>query len=170
MNLLEIIVAAALSLATPERMADLAAALVGRPDLAPFLRRVARIEGGGTNPGLHAIDARRGPEMWRRAVAVGWLRPDRCPAHRDPHAGWSPRGPWGVAPAYATRHFGPLACYIPPAAHDSIVVSALAAALHARHCSRVRRTRDHEQLRLCWAGGHKDPADVLRRWRARRRR
>lgn len=166
MSVLEIVVASLLSLVTPDRMSALAASVIGRPDLGHFLRVTAKIEGRGGNPGLHPGDARHSAGMHAAAVAAGWLHPHRCPAHRDPEAGWSPRGPWGVAPAYTTRHFGPLGCYLPPAAHDVVVVAALAAALHAVHCGRTRRTRDHRQLRLCWAGAHKDPAAVLARWDA----
>lgn len=153
----------ALLTGSPREASVAAAELIGRPDLAEFLVVVADLEGRGGNPGLHPDDARLGPVMHARALDVGWLS-RWCPAHQDPRAGWSPRAAWGAAPAYTARHFGWLGCILPVAAYDTLPVAALAAAMHARSCS--RRGSSHRALRLCWAGGHKDPDAVMARFDA----
>jgi hypothetical protein len=152
----------ALFAGSPREASIAAASLIGRPDLAEFLVVVADLEGRGGSPGLHPDDARLGPVMHAAAMARGQLSA-WCPPHRDPAAGWSPRQAWGAAPAYTTRHFGWLGCLVPAGAHDLQPVAAVAAALHAAHCGRVRG-RSHRELRLCWAGGHKDPDAVMARF------
>lgn len=155
----------ALLTGSPIEAVNAAAHLAGHPELAEFLGTVALLEGNGRNPGLHPGDADFGPRMHAAALESGWLYP-WCPAHGDPHAGWSPRGPLGAAPAYTTRHFGLLlGCFLPPAAHDLVPVAAVAAVLHAKHCARLRG-RSYRALRLCWAGGHKDPDAVMARFDA----
>lgn len=149
----------------PGEAVEAAAVLAGHPELAEFLGVVALLEGNGGNPGLHPGDAGLGPRMHAAALRVGWLS-WWCPWHWNPAAGWSPRGPAGAAPANTARHFGPLlGCLIPPAAHDLVPVAAIAAALHANHCARVRG-RTYRAMRLCWAGGHKDPEAVMARFDA----
>lgn len=141
-----------------------------------FLAAVARHESHSRPVGVHRRDTWAARRMWRRAVTVGWLDPKGCPGHRsaatvtnrsgdDPaDAGWGVRGAWGVSAAYAARWLGPVGCLLGPAVLDVSAFGALAAAGHARHCATVRRTRDPDELRLCWAGRAKRRSDVLRRW------
>ena len=152
----------ALFAGSPRESSIAAAEMIGRPELGEFLAVVSDLEGHGGNPGLHPDDARYGRGMHAAALSRGWLS-TWCPGHRDPAGGWSPRQAWGAAPAYTTRHFGWLGCLIPASAHDLQPVAALAAALHAQHCARVRGP-SHRALRLCWAGGHKDPDAVMARF------
>ena len=170
---------------TPEdaggvRCASFAAAVVSPPwrggetQGGAFLAAVARAESQSSPVGVHARDTWAARTMYRRAVSVGWLTPETCPGHRsttgagagaDDPGGWGVRGAWGVSAAYAARWLGPVGCLLGPSVLDVPAFGALAAAGHAGHCARVRRTRDPNELRLCWAGRAKRPADVLKRWR-----
>lgn len=158
------------------RCASAAAAAVRPPwrggavEGAAFLRRTAKAESQSTPVGVHAKDARLGRDMHINAMRAGWLDP-RCPGHALASGGargrgWAPRGAWGVSAAYGLRHLGWLGCLLGPAILDDPRFGALAAAGHARHCARVRRTRDPDELRVCWAGGHKSATDVVKRWQA----
>jgi hypothetical protein len=149
----------------PVEASGAAARLIGHPELVEFLAVVAQLEGRGGSPGLHPQDAHLGPRMHAAALRVGWLS-WWCPLHWSPAAGWSPRGPLGAAPANTARHFGKLlGCIVPAGAHDIAAIAALAGALHAAHCARVRG-RSYRAMRLCWAGGHKDPEAVMARFDA----
>lgn len=139
---------------------------------AAFLLRVAALESTSRPVGVHRGDARLGREMYEKSTRAGWLRPRACPGHRlaadrerRPGRGWGPRGSWGVSAAYGLRWTGLAGCLLGPAILDAPAVGALAAAGHARHCARVRRTRDPDELRACWAGRAKRRADVVARWR-----
>ncbi len=139
---------------------------------AAFLLRVAALESTSRPVGVHRGDARLGRVMYERATRTGWLRPRACPGHRlaadrerRPGRGWGPRGAWGVSAAYGLRWAGLAGCLLGPAILDVPAVGALVAAGHAGHCARVRRTRDPEEIRACWAGRAKRRADVVARWR-----
>lgn len=139
-----------------------------------FLAAVARHESQSSPVGVHARDTWAAQRMWRRAVTAGWLDPDGCPGHRSAAtaanrsgdaSAWGVRGAWGVSAAYGLRWLGPVGCLLGPAVLDVPALGAVAAAGHARHCAKVRRTRDPDELRLCWAGRAKRRSDVLKRWR-----
>ena len=153
---------------SPPWSGDGEAATVG----AAFLLRVAALESTSRPVGVHRGDARLGRRMYERATRAGWLRPRACPGHRlaadrerRPGRGWGPRGAWGVSAAYGLRWAGLAGCLLGPAILDVPAVGALVAAGHAGHCARVRRTRDPEEIRACWAGRAKRRADVVARWR-----
>jgi len=167
---------------TPEdaggvRCASFAAAVVSPPwrggeaQGGAFLAAVARAESQSSPVGVHARDTWAARTMYRRAVNVGWLTPETCPGHTPTStanrsgAGWGVRAAWGVSAAYGLRWLGPVGCLLGPAILDVPALGAVAAAGHAKHCARVRRTRDPDELRLCWAGRAKARADVLKRWR-----
>ena len=137
---------------------------------AAFLRATARAESNSSPIGVHAGDAHVGAKMWAGAVRAGWLTPATCPGHHFAAGGrrgraWAPTQAWGVSAAYSLRHLGWIGCWFGPAALQSTPLAAVAAAGHLRHCARVRRTRNPDEIRVCWAGSHKARADVLRRWR-----
>ena len=156
-----------LSLLEPETVA---AHSVGEPWLAPVLRQISYLESRGKDLGVHPQDARHGSRMWRRAVKQGWLDPSKCPLHAQSGEDWAPRGRYGLSAAYSWRHFGDDACHMAPDLMSTPLVSALAAALHARyidkkyHCSRSDWRRD-ECVRIVWAGFAKNPRGVVARWR-----
>lgn len=158
------------------RCASLAAATVlapwpgGASQGGAFLAAVARVESHSRPVGVHTQDAWAARQMWRRAVTAGWLTPETCIGHRRAPAGaaprgWGVRGAWGVSAAYGLRWLGPVGCLLGPAILDVPAFGAVAAAGHAKHCARVRHTRDPDELRLCWAGRAKRRSDVLKRWR-----
>jgi len=161
------------------RCASLAAATVlapwpgGASQGGAFLAAVARAESQSRPVGVHVRDTWAARQMYRRAVAVGWLDPRGCPGHAasastidgPAGAGWGERGAWGVSAAYGLRWLGPVGCLLGPAILDVPAFGAVAAAGHAKHCARVRRTRDPDELRLCWAGRAKPRGEVLKRWR-----
>ena len=167
---------------TPEdaggvRCASFAAAVVSPPwrggeaQGGAFLAAVARAESQSSPVGVHARDTWAARTMYRRAVNVGWLTPETCPGHTPTStsnrsgAGWGVRAAWGVSAAYGLRWLGPVGCLLGPAILDVPALGAVAAAGHAKHCARVRRTRDPDELRLCWAGRAKPRGEVLKRWR-----
>lgn len=167
---------------TPEdaggvRCASLAAAAVSPPwrggesQGGAFLAAVARAESQSSPVGVHERDTWAARTMYRRAVSVGWLTPETCPGHAPTStanrsgAGWGVRAAWGVSAAYGLRWLGPVGCLLGPAILDVPAFGAVAAAGHAKHCAKVRRTRDPDELRLCWAGRAKPRGEVLKRWR-----
>jgi hypothetical protein len=155
----------------PCEAAGVAAGMINRPDLGAFLRRTAEIESRCAWVGRH--DSRAGrrrfdrlaAKVWRDAVRVGWLEPDRCPGHRPDAGPWATTGGFGAMPAYTHRHLGALGCAVGPWSHAVPIVAALAAAGHA--ASMGRPGVSHEYLRLRWAGGGNDPDQVLDRWHGR---
>lgn len=135
-------IAALLFALPPEPSAWIAAALVGRPDLAPAAVEICRRESGCTAIGIHAGDRGRSGEVWAMAVRAGRVDP-RCQDMRD---GWSTRGSWGVMAGFFLHRLG-----IPCAPPWLIDVPILGAAIAIDMLQDAERARPRSPLRR-WAG------------------
>lgn len=112
-----------------------AAALLGRPDIAPALARVCRRESRCTAIGIHERDAWSSSQQWHGQLRLGHLD-DRCQSRAQ---GWATRGAFGLSAA-SMWPFLPR-CY-DPAILDLPIVSALVAGqLYLDRCDRRERTR-----------------------------
>lgn len=112
------LLAALLQPVSPYQAARAAEARHGIPR-GTLVAIVAR-ESRGYPVAIHDRDA------WRRAVAVGWLDPERCEHHRDRPGHWSTRGPAGLMAAYHVRYLD-RPCAPPEVLDDPRVAAEVAA-------------------------------------------
>lgn len=107
--------------------------------------------------GLHAdvrpdIGRVHGGVFWRRAVASGLLRPDRCEAHQssDRGDGWGIRGAHGLAAAYSVHLIGEC---VAPEAVDVPFFSAVVTLRRLRVLERRYGLRTAEGRAAAWRVG-----------------
>lgn len=142
------------------REATLAAAEVaGAPELGPELIEICKRESPGYDclrrVGLHTNNTPRASRsFYRKAVAHGWLDPERCPEHRastpKEMERFAVRGNHGLAAAYSL-HFLATTC-TPPEALDVPFLSALAAARRAQQMCTKHDACTARERRDFWRG------------------
>ena len=119
----------------PKAAAVLAAALLGRIDIAPDLIGICQRESRCAAVSVHERDAHLSRRGWRGQVRLGHLDPE-CQPYKA--RAWATRGPWGLS---AASHWEYLPRCYSPAILDVPLVSALIAARKwIRHCD-GRRSR-----------------------------
>lgn len=90
--------------------------------------------------------------FWRKAVAAGWLRPERCASHQatDGGAGFGIRGAHGLAAAYSVHVLGEC---VAPEAIDVPLLSAVAAIRRLRVLAQRYGLRTVEARAEAWRRG-----------------
>lgn len=136
-----------------------AAEVAGSPQLGPELVKVCKRESPGQDcrqrVGLHSNNTPRAiRSFYRKAVAHGWLDPERCPEHRattlKEMERFAVRGNHGLAAAYSLR-FLEGEC-VPPEVLDVPFLSALAAARRAQTMCAEHRACTTATRRALWTG------------------
>ena len=132
----------------PLAASSIAASIVGRPELAPEIASICKIESRCSRVGVHTkhADRVRGEVFREAATRRSWIDPVGCAAHRDRTPDqWGVRGSHGNVAAYAVRHLGPC---VAPEVLDLPIMSAIATArrlveLRRRYGRRTPAARDH---------------------------
>ena len=148
----------------PLEASSIAARIVGRPELAPEIAAICKVESRPcSRVGVHRGHARRvrGDVFFRAAEERGWVDPEGCVHHRDRTGErWGIRGSHGNAAAYAVRHLG--RC-VGPEALDLPLLSAIATAhrleeLRRRYGRRTTKARAHAWRHgvFCNKPGHEE--------------
>lgn len=156
--MLGLILAATLGADPCGPVAGAASELAGWPagDLARHAARESLCSVIGPHPG----DAGKAPTFARGACAPRWWV-DAWPATE-----WAPRGPWGVAAAYAWCALPEPLRLLPPAALDHpIIGAAITARHHARIATVACASAPQHELARCVALARGNAAS-RRRWRS----
>lgn len=142
------------------REATLAAAEVaGWPELGPELVKICKRESPGRDcrqrVGLHLNNSPHAvARFYRKAVARGWLDPERCPEHRaatpEEMQRFAVRGNHGLAAAYSLRFLA--APCAPPEALDVPFLSALAATRRAQQMCAEHHACTTAERHDLWTG------------------
>lgn len=122
---------------TPAEAAELAAAFVGRPEIADALRAVCARESRCQPIGVHPDDAWVSARSWGGQVQLGHL--DRRCQPRGPGHRWGPRGSWGMSAADAWPYLG--RCYQPEILDHPLAGAIAAARMWLARCDGRRRSR-----------------------------
>lgn len=126
-----------LLLLDPVQAAHAAAAIVGRPDIAPALIRICRRESNCTRIGVHARDSRPAASSYAGQIHWGHLDP-KCQPRGDWRR-WGTRGSWGMNAADAWPYREP--CYTPESQDVPIIGALTAARMYLAKCDGERRHR-----------------------------
>lgn len=147
-------------LALEPRAATLAGAkAAGWPEFATELVSICKRESPGHDcsrrVGLHGNDSPQAVRrFYRKAVARGWLDPDRCPAHRaetfEEMRRFGVHGSHGLAAAYSLRFLG-IDCAAPEAL-DNPFLSAVAATRRAAAMCARRKACSRATRHALWMG------------------
>lgn len=123
----------------PEAAIERAAAIVGRPDIAPVLRAICQRESRcNPNVGIHLADARPAASSYAGQVQLGHL--DRSCQPKGDWRRWGTRGLFGMNAADAWPYMAD-SCY-PPEAMDWPIISSLAAArMYLDRCDGKKTSR-----------------------------
>lgn len=137
-------------------------ALLGRPDLEREMRAICDRESKCQVVSIHEGDSKHAASMYRNAVRVGWLDPEKCIHHqvegRLEMVRFGVRGSFGTSAAYTLWHLG--GC-LPPEVLDVPMFAALATAKRMIYqCEKHGACTRAERHRM-WAGAYRGK----KRWR-----
>lgn len=119
----------ALAALSPIEAAEVAARIVGRPDIAPALVKICQRESRCKAIGVHARDAWVSRSGWTGQVQLGHI--DReCQPYKKGQ--WATRGAWGLNASVHWRYLP--ACYQPEVLDVPIVSAVVAAKKFLKRC------------------------------------
>ena len=137
----------------PKEAAVAVGLLIGRPDLAAEMTVICTRESRCESVSIHPNDGKHAAAMYRNAVRVGWLDPERCFHHQVEGklemVRFGVRGSFGTAAAYTLWHLG--GC-LPPEVLDIPIFAALATAKRMQYQCKRYGACDEESRHRLWAG------------------
>lgn len=114
---------------------------------------ICKRESNCSEVSVHAKDSKHAASMYRNAVRVGWLDPEKCHHHRVKSfadiARFGVRGPFGTSAAYTLWHLG--GC-LPPEVLDVPMFAALATAKRMVYQCKQHGACDKQSRHRLWAG------------------